>query len=374
MSRQDLTAARRIVIKLGTGVLTTQGNTLAREVLDRIVSQAGVLVEQGMQVIMVTSAAIALGLERMGLKRRPREIPLLQAAASLGQSRLMHAYEAAFDRAGCRTGQILLTMEDIQERGKYLNIRNTILALWDVGAVPVINENDAVSFAEIIRFGDNDVLGAHIANMIDADLYVLLTDIDGVYTRDPRIDPEAGIIEELEEVTDELIRGVGGAGSEHSRGGMESKLRAARIASRSGVSVVIADGRSVDLAGILRGEKIGTYVDSGDQRIRGRKKWIAFNPGLAGKVVVDRGGERAITAERKSLLPAGVVEVTGEFEMGSNVAIVNQDGAEVARGLVNFSSEELRRIRGLHTSRIGQVLNTNNHFDEVVHRDNMVVT
>ena len=372
MSRQDLGATRRIVIKLGTRVLTDADNTLDKGVVDRVAAQAGELVGRGIQVVMVTSAAIAVGLQRMGRVRRPREITLLQAAASLGQSRLMHAYEQAFEQVGCRTAQILLTLDDIQDRAKYLNVRNTILTLWDVGAVPVINENDAVSYAEIIRFGDNDVLGAHIANMLDADVYLLLTDTDGVYDRDPRGDADARVIAELSEVTEQRIEAAGGTGSEQSSGGMQAKLRAARIASKSGVGAIIANGRTVDIAAVLSGETVGTYVAPEGHRIRGKKKWIAFNPAVAGAVVVDEGGERAIATGRKSLLPAGVVEIEGEFDMGSNVAIRNLRGEEIARGLVNFTSEELRRIRGLHTSRIGQVLQTDTYFDEVIHRDNMV--
>ena len=374
MSRANLSSSRRVVIKLGTRVLTDAENALDIGVLNRMAEQAGSLLARGVQVVVVTSAAIAVGLERMGRSERPREITLLQAAASLGQSRLMQAYEDAFAAVSCRTAQILLTLEDIQDRARYLNVRNTILTLWDVGAVPVINENDAVSFAEIIRFGDNDVLGAHIANMMDADLYLLLTDTEGLFTSDPRRDSSSRVIPELPEITDRHIAEAGGTGSSQSSGGMQAKLRAARIASRSGVGVVIANGRTVDILALLAGEEIGTYVPPQGDRIRGKKKWIAFNPGVAGTVVVDEGGERAIVQQRRSLLPAGVVDVGGDFPMGSNVRVENRAGREIARGLVNFSSEELRRIRGLHTSRIGQVLDSDTYFDEVVHRDNLVIT
>jgi glutamate 5-kinase len=285
----------------------------------------------------------------------------------------MHAYEQEFEPEGVETAQILITLDDIQNRARYLNIRNTIRALWDARAVPVVNENDTVSFAEILRFGDNDVLGAHLANMVDADLYVLLTDTDGLYTGNPKTDREARFIAEVETVDDEILSRAHGKGSEFSSGGMEAKLRAARIATTSGVGVVIANGKNPEIGRIAHGEPVGTYFHPGSGHIRGRKKWIAFNPRVSGQVVVDAGGEKAIGVQGRSLLPAGVTGVSGEFAMGANVAIVNEAGAEIARGLTNFSSDELRRIKGLHTSKVAQVLGADHTFEEVVHRDNMVV-
>ena len=373
MSRETLARARRLVVKLGTRVLTRQDNSLSVEFLARIVGQLAASWREGRELIVVTSGAIALGLPRMGLSARPREINLLQAAAALGQSRLMRAYESAFEAHGIQTAQILVTLDDIQNRKRYLNIRNTVLALWNHGAVPVVNENDTVSYAEIVRFGDNDVLGAHLANMMDADLYVLLTDTEGLYTANPRTDPKARIIDEVPAINSQTLEAAHGKGSEVSSGGMEAKLRAARIATLSGIGTVIAGGGSVDLSALLRGETVGTYFVPRTQRIRGKRKWIAFNPRVAGKIVVDAGGEEAIREHRKSLLPAGVLRVVGEFAVGSNVAVVNEAGEEVARGLTNFSSAELEKIKGLHTSRIGQVLGSDTYFEEVVHRDNMVV-
>ena len=373
MSREGLVRAERIVVKLGTRVLTEKGNVLSRQVLRAIVCQSAALVREGRQLIIVTSGAIALGLPRMGLTERPKEINLLQAAAALGQSRLMHAYEAEFEAAGVETAQILITLDDIQNRARYLNIRNTILALFAARAVPVVNENDTVSYAEILRFGDNDVLGAHLANMIDADLYVLLTDTDGLYTGNPKTDRNARLISEVPAVDDEVLATAHGKGSEFSSGGMEAKLRAARIATVSGVGVVISNGKKPAIDRIARGEDVGTYFWPSTQRIRGRKKWIAFNPRVSGQIVVDVGGEKAIRVRGKSLLPAGVMRVAGEFPMGANVAVVNEEGEEIARGLTNFSSEELARIKGLHSSKVAQVLDTDHTFVEVVHRDNMVV-
>ncbi len=361
------------MIKLGTRVLTRGDNTVDEPVLGRIVHQAGALLSGGRQVLIVTSGAIALGLGRMGLASRPREINLLQAAASLGQSRLMQAYERKFAEAGCETAQVLLTLEDIQSRERYLNIRNTIVTLWQHRAVPVVNENDTVSFREI-TFGDNDMLSAHIANMIDADLLVLLSDIDGFYSADPKTDPQATLIPTVERVEDRLFELAKGKGSAFSLGGMESKLHAARVATASGVAVIIARGKSADLAAIFAGEEVGTYFVPAARRIRGRRKWIAFNPRIAGRLVIDAGGGRALVQGGKSLLPAGITAVEGRFARGSAVAIVDSAGRELARGLTNFASDEIERIKGLRSDKIAQVLGSESYFEEVVHRDNMVVT
>jgi glutamate 5-kinase len=370
--REGVSDVKRLVLKLGTRVLTENDNTLSSSVLRRIVGEAAELIRREKEIVIVSSGAIALGLSRIGLDRRPREINLLQAAASLGQSRLMQAYETEFKSARCETAQILLTLEDIQNRDRYLNIRNTILTLWEYGAVPIVNENDTVSFEEI-TFGDNDILAAHLAIMIDADLLVLLTDIDGLYDRDPKSEQKAEIIKSVKRVDADLIKSASGKGSSFSSGGMESKLRAAQIATRGGIGAVIANGKSIDLIGLLEGGEIGTFFVPAKKKIRGRKKWIAFNPNVEGKIIIDAGGERAITKNRKSLLPAGVIEIVGTFGMGSNVSILNEKGREVARGLTNFSSGDLNRIKGLQTSRIGQVLGSGDYFEEVVHRDNMVV-
>jgi glutamate 5-kinase len=284
----------------------------------------------------------------------------------------MHAWEHQFAAVQRETAQILLTSEDIRDRTRYLNIRNTIFTLWSFGAVPIVNENDTVSFDEI-RFGDNDLLSAHIAAMLDADLLVILTDTDGVYDRNPRLHPDAKILRTVERITPALLAGAEGKGSSFSSGGMESKIRAADIAVRSGVGVVVARGEGIDLPGILAGREIGTWFVPARLRMRGRKKWMAFNPRIDGSIVVDRGAERAIREQGRSLLPAGVKEVRGVFPMGSVVSVVGEDGLEVARGLSNFSSEELERIRGLNSRKVPEVLGAETCFEEVVHRDNLVI-
>jgi len=375
-TRLPVQQARRIVIKVGTSVATEQDNSFSSGVMGSLVRQMVSLTGEdpstARSFIIVSSGAIALGLNRMGRDSRPREINLLQAAAAMGQSRLMHAYEREFEAVHGETAQILLTYEDIRSRARYLNIRNTIFTLWSVGVVPIVNENDTVSFTEI-RFGDNDIISAHLANMLDADLLVILTDTDGVYDRNPQTHPDARIIRTVQRVTDGVLAGAQGKGSDFSTGGMESKIRAADIATRSGVSVVIARGDGLDLGGILHGEEVGTYFVAAKRRMKGRKKWMAFNPQTDGVVIVDPGARRALLTQGRSLLPAGVKDVKGTFPLGSVVSIQDEDGNEVARGLCNFSSEELARIRGLNTKRIPEILGTETYFDEVVHRDNLVI-
>jgi glutamate 5-kinase len=374
--RQSLPNARRIVIKVGTRVATEGDNAFSSGVIGSLVRQIAELRSSrpGMSFIVVSSGAIALGLNRMRLAARPKEITLLQAAAAMGQSRLMHAYEREFEGTGTETAQILLTYEDIRSRSRYLNIRNTIFTLWSFGVVPIVNENDTVSIAEIFRFADNDTISAHLANMLDADLLVLLTDTDGVFDRNPKEHKDARVLRTVEKVTESVLAGASGKGSAFSTGGMESKIRAADLATRSGVGVVIARGEGLDLKGLLDGGEVGTWFVPARHRIRGRKKWMAFNPRTEGAIVVDPGAARAIVKQGRSLLPAGVKAVKGSFAMGSMIAIQDEEGRELARGLSNFGSEDLTRIQGLNTKRIPEVLGVEEHFDEVVHRDNLVVT
>src|SRR5208337_1327754 len=241
----------------------------------------------------------------------------------------------------------------------------TIFTLWSCGVVPIVNENDTVSFAEI-RFGDNDIISAHLANMLDADLLVILTDTDGVYDSNPKTHADAHVLRTVEKVTDTVLAGAEGKGSSFSTGGMESKIRSADIATRSGVGVVIARGEGLDLLGILEGREIGTWFVPAVRRMKGRKKWMAFNPRTDGAIVVDRGAQRALLEQGRSLLPAGVKEIRGAFALGSVVSILNEDGSEVARGLSNFSSDDLERIRGMNTKKIPEILGEEAFFDEVV--------
>jgi len=370
--RESVKRAKRIVIKIGTRVITCDNNTLSLPVISSIVSQVLESIGGEREFIIVSSGAIALGLGRLGLTRRPGEINLLQAAAAIGQSWLMHTYEAEFQKYRHETAQILLTYEDIQNRRRYLNIRNTIFTLLSFGVIPIVNENDTVSFSEI-RFGDNDLLSAYLSSMIDADLLLILTDIEGLYDKNPIQSKEARIISRVTNITSQIKSFARGRGSKFSSGGMESKIKAAEIATRSGVSVVISSGKELDLKGILKGEEIGTFFEPSGKRIRGKKRWIAFNPRVDGVIVIDRGGEKAIVEENKSLLPVGIVEVKGNFRLGGNVSIRNREGEEIARGLTNFSSREIGLLKGLKTKMIPEILSTQTYFEEVVHRDNMVV-
>jgi len=370
VSRELIRNAERVVIKVGTKVLTENDNILSQSIIESLVRQV-TEADERKRFIIVSSGAIALGLSRMGLTERPKEINLLQAAASLGQSRLMHAYEMEFKKSRYETAQILLTYEDIQNRQRYLNIRNTIFTLWSFRTVPVVNENDSVAYEEIC-FGDNDLLAAHLSVMIDADALIILTDTDGVYDRNPG-HGDAKILREIPSITEEIKQGAQGKGSSFSSGGMESKLKAAEIATKGGVGVIITNGKRMQMKGLLDGKAIGTFCVPSSRRMRGKKKWIAFSSKVEGRIYIDRGGERAIVEKKKSLLPVGVVDVSGIFKVGGNVSIRNEGNVEIARGLTNFSSDELKVIKGLKTKEIGNTLGTDTYFEEVVHRDNMVI-
>ena len=371
-AREAVARAMRIIIKVGTSVATGSDNVFSSGTMGSLVRQIASFPKEERSFIVVSSGAIALGLRRMGISTRPTEISLLQAAAAMGQSRLMHGYEREFEAVGREIAQILLTYEDVRNRGRYLNIRNTIRTLWSYGVVPIVNENDSVSFTEI-RFGDNDAISAHLANMLDADLLIILTDTDGVYDMNPRLHAEARPVRTVTKITEELLSGAQGKGSSFSSGGMQSKIRAADIAIKAGVGVIIAQGETLDLRRLLSGEELGTYFVPAGRRFKGRKKWMAFNPQTEGVVVVDEGAQKAILQHGRSLLPAGVKDAKGSFKLGSVVSIQTPEGREIARGLSNFSCDELMRIRGLNSKRIPEVLGVDASFEEVVHRDNLVV-
>ena len=372
MQREGIKQAKRIVIKIGTRVITENDNTLDRTIIKKISYEVSQSHNNNRDFIIVSSGAIALGLSRLGLKTRPNKINLLQAAASMGQSKLMHIYENEFSRNNIPIAQILLTYEDIQHRHRYINVRNTIFSLWSFRAIPIVNENDAVSFAEI-RFGDNDLLAAHLSNMIDADLLIILTDIDGLYDKNPLLYSDANKLSEVERITDDIKAMAMGKGSRFSSGGMESKLKAAEIATKSGVGVIITHGKFFKLKSILEGNDIGTFFTPSKKRLKGKKKWIAFNPKVSGKVVVDAGGVRAIVHEKKSLLAVGIKDVIGNFNIGDNIAVLDENGNEIARGLTNFSSDEIQKIKGKNSRSISKILNTDTYFEEIIHRDNLVV-
>jgi glutamate 5-kinase len=370
-ARQALTKARRIVVKVGSGLVTAPG---IGPDPDRIEQLAGDIatIRRDREVALVSSGAIATGMARLALAERPRSIPEKQAAAAVGQSALMWQYEIAFKRHGLAVGQVLLTAQDIGDRTRYLNARNTLLALLGFGVVPIVNENDTVAVEEI-KVGDNDNLSALVASLVEADLLVLLTDVDGLYTADPARDRTATKLDIVEALTADIFTMAGAHEDGTSVGGMATKLQAAQKAAASGVPMVIASGREPGvLARILAGESVGTCFVPKADRLGARKRWIAFAAPPQGRLAVDAGAAGALTRQGRSLLPSGVTSVEGEFGAGEVVAVVDNDGREFARGLVNFDAAELRRIRGAKTQEIETRLGYKS-FDEVIHRDNLVI-
>lgn len=371
-ARRALTKADRLVVKVGSGLIASSSGGLDADRISALADEMAALVKDGKEVVLVSSGAIASGMARLGLKRRPRSIPEKQAAAAVGQSALMWHYEQAFARSGIRVAQVLLTQEDISARPRYLNARNTFLVLLGFGVLPIVNENDTVAVEEI-KVGDNDNLAALVAHLIDADLLVLLTDVDGLYTGDPRRDPGARRLSTVEAVTEEIQRLVWDAEGGVSVGGMSTKLEAAQKVTSSGIPMVIASGREPGTLGrVLRGEPVGTYFVPRGDRLAARKRWIAFAAPPQGRLTVDAGAKSALTERGKSLLPSGVVDVEGEFHAGEVVSLSLADGTEFARGLTNYDAVELRKIQGAKTGAIEELLGYKS-FDEVVHRDNLVL-
>ena len=367
-----LRTARRAVVKVGSSLVTNEGRGLDLEAISRWAKQIGHLRSQGMQIVLVSSGAIAEGMQRLGWTRRPQQIHELQAAAAIGQMGLAQAYETGFGALGLRTAQVLLTHADLADRARYLNARSTLLTLLDLGVVPVINENDTVVTDEI-KFGDNDTLAALVTNLVEADVLVILTDQAGLYSADPRRDPSAQLITSAVAGTPALEAMAGGTGSAIARGGMLTKVLAAKRAARSGAHTLIASGREPDvLVRLAAGEGIGSELTASTAVLTARKQWLADHLQLKGRVVVDDGAARALAAGGKSLLPIGVIEVIGEFQRGDVVGCVAADGREIARGLVNYSSAEARQIARKPTSEIESVLGFIEE-PELIHRDNLVL-
>ncbi len=363
---------QRLVVKLGSALLTHDGCGLREDTLALWVAQIMELRQAGIQILIVSSGAVAEGVSRLGWKRRPHALHELQAAAAVGQMGLIQAYEQCFQKFGVRTAQILLTHEDVADRRRYLNARSMLRTLVDLGVVPVINENDSVATEEI-RFGDNDTLAGLVANLVDADLLVILTDQRGLFDADPRHNPAARLIAEGRAGDRDLER-FAGAGGTLGRGGMLTKLRAASAAAKSGTDTVIAAGLEEQvLVRIARGESVGTRLRSDQAPLAARKQWLAAQSHLGGTLVLDAGAVRVLRQSGRSLLAVGVTEVKGEFRRGEVVRCVDEHGQEVARGLVNYSAEETQRIKGTPSEQIEKVLG---YVDEpeLIHRDNLIVT
>jgi glutamate 5-kinase len=365
--------ARRLVIKVGSSLVTDEGRGLDADAINAWCVQLAALVREGREVVMVSSGAIAEGMKRLGWARRPTELHELQAAAAVGQMGLAQIYETSLRALGLRSAQVLLTHADLADRERYLNARSTLVTLLDLGVVPVINENDTVVNDEI-KFGDNDTLGALVANLVEADALIILTDQRGLYSADPRKVPDATFIHEAEAGRPELEAMAGGAGSSIGRGGMLTKILAAKRAAGSGASTVIAWGREPDvLLRLAAGESIGTRLVATTAKFAARKQWMVDHLQLRGAVVVDAGAVAKLRDEGKSLLPIGVVEVQGEFRRGDVIAVRAPDGSEVARGLANYTASEARLIARKPSSKIQELLGFANE-PELIHRTNLVLS
>ncbi len=370
--KEVLGKARRVVIKVGSSILASVEKGLHHDVFAHLTDEISDLKRKGYEIVLVSSGAIAAGMEKLGYKTRPQSITQKQATAAVGQSRLMKIYEDHFSRHQQMVAQILLTRDDLAHRRRFLNARNTLLTLLELGIIPIINENDTVAFDEI-KFGDNDNLSALITNLTDADLLVILTNIDGLCDADPRYHPQAKCIPLVEDIDMDMEGFVGDTDGEWNVGGMISKTQAAKKASHFGIPTVIACGtRAEVLHHILKGKEVGTLILPKAEALSSRKHWIAFNLKPKGDVVVDEGAKKAIAQKGKSLLASGVVKVKGNFARGDLVSCLGPRGKEFARGLVNYSAHELEKIKGLHSQKIELTLGYK-YSDEVIHRDDLVV-
>ncbi len=370
--RTILARTRRLVVKIGSGVLTRADGDLDRARIDDLSGEIAALHAAGREVVVITSGAVAAGVGRLGLAQRPRTIPHKQAAAAVGQIGVMAVYESAFAGRGIKVAQVLLTRDDLSNRRRYLNAKHAIMALLEWRVVPIVNENDTVAVDEI-KLGDNDNLSALVATLVEGDLLVILSDVAGLHTADPRHDPTAALIPLVAAVTPEL-ESIAGTGGPLGTGGMSTKLAAAKKASASGIPTIITDGRR---AGVLAGVmdetiELGTLILPLRDRLASRKHWIAYTLKPGGSVVVDDGARSAITTKGRSLLPSGVREIRGSFGVGACVQIVGLDGRELARGLVSYSAAELDKIKGRHSREIEAALGYK-ISDEIIHRDDLVV-
>ena len=366
----------RIVAKLGTNLLTGGGAGLDPAVMGFLVGQVAELHRQGVQVLLVTSGAIAAGQEALKPSQKARrDIPFKQVLAAVGQGRLMQSYQRLFEPHGIQVAQALIANSDLDDREGYLNVRNTLNGLLDLGVVPVINENDVVAIQEIgpVVFGDNDILSAMVANLVDADLLVILSDIDGLYTADPRRDPDAELVARVERIDSRIEQLAGGAGSRRGRGGMATKIQAARVATSSGVTVVMANGHVPEvLPRVARGEAIGTLFSPTATKLDSRRRWMLSGIGSRGRIVIDQGAARALTADHRSLLPAGIRSLQGEFGRGDLVEICDEQETPVGCGLTNYGASELAKIVGAKSAEIRRLLGYK-YGDEVVHRNDLVL-
>lgn len=371
-SRADFGQAKRIVIKIGSSLLTKGGRGLDEVAVTSWVEQMAGLKRNGIDVVLVSSGSVAEGMTRLGLRERPKTLHELQAAASVGQMGLVRIFENNFQKHDLHTAQVLLTHDDLSDRKRYLNARSTLLTLLRYSVVPVINENDAVATDEI-RFGDNDTLAALVANLVGADLLIILTDQQGLFTSDPGIDSDAELISSISVKDPRLEKMAGESRGSLGRGGMFTKVRAARLAARSGTATVITSGAVANIiAEICSGTEIGTYLMPDIAPLAARKQWLAGQLQVKGSLVLDRGAVKVLEMSGKSLLAVGVKSASGKFNRGELVSCIDENGQEIARGLINYSDEETRKISGLASSDFESVLGYCDE-PELIHRDNMVL-
>lgn len=370
--RHRLQQTARCVVKIGSALLTANGQGLDVPAIRSWVSECAALRRRGIEIVIVSSGAVAAGMERIGLRTRPEALCALQAMAAIGQMGLVQIYESEFQRHGLHTAQVLLTHEDLADRRRYLNARTTLRMLLELGVVPVVNENDTVATEEI-RFGDNDTLAALVANLVEAETLIILTDQQGLYDRDPRAHPEARLVR-LGDAGDPALELMAGGSGSLGRGGMRTKLSAAKKAARSGAATVIVSGREPEaLTRVLAGEDLGTLLLPGQSRVAARKQWLGSHLQTQGRLWLDAGAARVVREQGKSLLPIGVVRVEGAFARGEMVVCLDPEGREIARGFVNYGAEEVASIKGQPSDRIQAVLG---YVDEpeLIHRDNMIVS
>ena len=373
MDRQTISNAKRLVVKVGSALLTNDGAGIDRQAIDAWVEQIAKLLSAGKEVVLVSSGAVAEGLVRLGIDTRPESIHMLQSAAAVGQMGLIQTYETSFRRFERQTAQILLDHDDMANRERYLNARSVIQTLMELNVVPIVNENDTVVTDEI-RFGDNDRLAALVANLIDADALIILTDKDGMYSANPDENKDAKLISQALASDSSLDALAGSSNGALGRGGMQTKLEASRLASRSGCNTVIAGGRNQDiLTRICEGENLGTLLQAGQTPIAARKQWLAGQLQVKGRLVLDDGAAKVLRQQGRSLLAVGVTQVSGKFTRGELVSCEDSSGQEVARGLVNYNADETRLIQGKSTEEIATILGYCDD-DELIHRDNMVVS
>ncbi|ORT98995.1 Glutamate 5-kinase [Anaerovibrio sp. JC8] len=370
-TREHIKSASRIVVKVGTSTLLYDNGKLNLYRIEQLVRELADLSSQGKDVILVSSGAIGAGVVRMGLKQRPSGVKEKQALAAVGQGMLMHIYDKLFAEYGQVAGQVLLTRDNYVQHKQYNNSRNTLLTMLKMGVVPIINENDAVAVDEV-KIGDNDNLSAMVAALVDADLLIILSDIDGVYTSNPAKDPNATLIHEIAEITPQIEQIAGGAGTSMGTGGMSTKIEAAKIATASGVTMCIASGSEKGIIRrIIDGEQVGTVFPPKEAHLKARKSWLAFGKRISGDLVVDAGCVTALK-NGSSLLAAGIKHSEGEYTMGDTVRVLTEDYQEIARGVINFDKDELEKIKGLKTGEFKKLIPDTEH-DEVIHRDNMVL-